>query len=691
MGPVPSGFQASMHATIRSSQNATWARPVATVHPSFIECSRSSSLAFSTNARSRSSATLFTSTYDRSTATASSFPLSSRTRCGPTLVEQPRDPLAAVDQPLDRRVLDDLMQGHGQETVERPPLFGVVDRLEEAGPDGALDRLVVPGDRLDAGARREGQHQLLAARLELAGRPVEPVGHDALQRRVDALAGERRARLARGADRERPGVRGSVRELERDQAGGPAEQRDQHPDRDPAIHAPHRLRNTRIGTSASAANSAQNRNDGRKVRVTARSIVSTKSSCTCRTASSVPAPAASNAAAKSGISPFGARSSSSRMSRARGIFVVPGISPSMITAVAFSFATSAPARRSPASNGAPMASASTRPRWRTPTVSVVFGAIAPSPPSTAWVRPGTASPSPNPHSANDPSVYPRSLDGRNASPINPAASNTAPEAIPSAAGSWAASGRASRVAAGIALTTAAPWIGVSPNTSITSRTPRNSVPTRAPESNASATLPGTVRHRLGRHPSRRIAATCAPNVASSAAPATGAWKTKMARQSNSWVSTPPSAGPTAAPNVPASVQIATPRAVEPASAARTGSEPASSSAPPRPWTERAAIRNPIESASAQAIDAARNRTVPAARSRLARAWCTTTTSASAQIASTRLYEVITHATPSIVVSKRAYSSGSASTTIDESANATATATATAATRNVRRVTAAWSR
>src|SRR4249920_455820 len=522
-----------MHATIRRSQNATWARTVATVHPSFIGCSRSASLAPSTNARRWSSAAAFTSTYDRSTAMRSSFPPPSRTRCEPTLVEQPRDPLAAVDQPLDRRVLDDLTQGHGQETVERPSLFGVVDRLEEAGPNGALDRLVVPWDRLDAGARREGEHELLARRAELAGRPVEPVGHDALQRRVDALAAERGAGYTRVADRERPGVRGAVRELERDQAAGPDEQRDQRPDRDPAVHTIHRLRNTRIGTSASAASSAQNRNDGRKLLVTARSIVSTKSACTRCTASSVPAPASSNAAAKSGISPFGARSSSSRMSRARGIFVLPGISPSMITAVAFSFATSAPARRSPASNGAPIASATTSPRCRTPTVRVAFGAIPSSPPSTACVRPGTAIPSPNPHSAKDASVYPRSPDGRNASPINPAASNTAPEAIASAAGSWAASGRASRVAAGIALTTAAPWIGVRPNTSITSRTPRNSVPTRAPESKASATFPGTVRHRLGRHPSRRIAATCAPNVASSAAPATGAWKTKIARQSNS--------------------------------------------------------------------------------------------------------------------------------------------------------------
>ena len=191
-------------------------------------------------------------------------------------------------------------------------------------------------------------------------------------------------------------------------------------------------------------------------------------------------------------------------------------------------------------------------------MSVAFGSIGPSPPSTECVSPGTESPSPNPHNANDASVYPMSLDGRNASPTNPAASNSAPEAIASATGSCAASGRASSVAAGIALTIAAPWIGVKPNTSITSSTPRNSVPTSAPESIARATFPGTVRHSFGRHPSRRIAATCEPNVATSAAPATGAWKTKIARQSKSWVSTPPSAGPTAAPNVPASVQIATP-------------------------------------------------------------------------------------------------------------------------------------
>ena len=152
------------------------------------------------------------------------------------------------------------------------------------------------------------------------------------------------------------------------------------------------------------------------------------------------------------------------------------------------------------------------------------------------------------------------------------------------------------------------------------------------------------------HPSSRIADTCEPTAPRSARPATGACATKIARQSNACVRIPPSAGPIPAPSVPAAVQIATPRAFEPANAASTGSDPVSSSAPPSPWTERAAIRNPIEFASAHAIDAPRKTTDPAARSTFARTRCTTNTSSSAEAASTRLYEVMTQATPSIVVS-----------------------------------------
>ena len=52
-------------------------------------------------------------------------------------------------------------------------------------------------------------------------------------------------------------------------------------------------------------------------------------------------------------------------------------------------------------------------------------------------------------------------------------------------------------------------------------------------------------------------------AAISASSAIGAWKTKIARQSNSCVSTPPSAGPSAAPNVPAAIHTASPRPRDP--------------------------------------------------------------------------------------------------------------------------------
>ncbi len=73
------------------------------------------------------------------------------------------------------------------------------------------------------------------------------------------------------------------------------------------------------------------------------------------------------------------------------------------------------------------------------------------------------------------------------------------------------------------------------------------------------------------------------------------------------------------------------------------------------------------------------RSNPSARTVTARSRSTKKTSAKAATATAALYAVTTHATPSIVVWKRAYSSGSASTTIEESAKAIPTATATSAT------------
>src|SRR5262249_34811408 len=109
------------------------------------------------------------------------------------------------------------------------------------------------------------------------------------------------------------------------------------------------------------------------------------------------------------------------------------------------------------------------------------------------------------------------------------------------------------------------------------------------------------------------------------------------------------AGPSAAPNVPASVQIAAPRVTEPLSEASTGSDPASSSAAPTPCTVRAAIRNERLFANAQAVEASRKTTSPTASTVPARKWCTKTISASATTATAALYEVTTQATPSIDV------------------------------------------
>src|SRR5919198_2498810 len=157
---------------------------------------------------------------------------------------------------------------------------------------------------------------------------------------------------------------------------------------------------------------------------------------------------------------------------------------------------------------------------------------------------------------------------------------------------------------------------------------------------------------------------------------------KIARHPNPCVTAPPRAGPSAAPNVPASVQTVAPRGGDPVSTVSAGSDPASNNAAPTPWTPRAAMRNARLLAAEHAIEAAVKIRSPAPRTVTARARCTTKTSASAATATAALYEVTTHATPSIVVWNCVYSSGSASTTIDESANATPTDATTSATKRL---------
>ena len=151
------------------------------------------------------------------------------------------------------------------------------------------------------------------------------------------------------------------------------------------------------------------------------------------------------------------------------------------------------------------------------------------------------------------------------------------------------------------LTISAPSIGVYCQTTITSSTPRKSAPTSAPKTRARQRLAGAVRRREGRHPSSATGLSSVRSAATMPPMANGACTTKIARQSNSCVSTPPSAGPSAAPYVPASVHVP---------AEMNESAPASNSPAPAPCTQRAAIRKPRLCADAQAIVATRKTSAP---------------------------------------------------------------------------------
>ena len=197
------------------------------------------------------------------------------------------------------------------------------------------------------------------------------------------------------------------------------------------------------------------------------------------------------------------------------------------------------------------------------------------------------------------------VDGSRASAPNPDARSMAPPAIAAQGVTVRASGRTASVASGTAVTTPAAAIGSRLQSATSMSTPRKSAPTRAPKTSPSAAFAASAGRLDGRAGSAGTSRRCVPTVARSARPASGAWTTKIARQSNAWVSRPPSAGPTAAPSAPAAVHHAAPLAPEPVSAASSGSEPASSSAPPRPCAARHATRRHVEASSERAADARR--------------------------------------------------------------------------------------
>ena len=126
------------------------------------------------------------------------------------------------------------------------------------------------------------------------------------------------------------------------------------------------------------------------------------------------------------------------------------------------------------------------------------------------------------------------------------------------------------------------------------------------------------------------------NAATRPTSATGAWNTKIAGQSNACVRIPPSAGPTAAPNVPAAIQIDSPRERDPLSAHSSSSAPARSIAAPAPCTQRNAIRIPMPPDRAHPTEPAANSAMPALVSVATPILPMPASSANAAIATTRL-------------------------------------------------------
>ena len=164
--------------------------------------------------------------------------------------------------------------------------------------------------------------------------------------------------------------------------------------------------------------------------------------------------------------------------------------------------------------------------------------------------------------------------------------------------------------------------GENPCPSTRRTTARKSAPTSAPEISATTAV-ASARPR----PRIRSGTSSDRSAAATATNATGACATKIARQSKTCVSVPPSAGPAAAPIAAAAAQTAGPSSTN---------APQSTSAPPTPWTARSATSIESEVETAQPIVAVaktRSPTVSSLRVRRRLAAITTTVPA---IAAARL-------------------------------------------------------
>ena len=152
----------------------------------------------------------------------------------------------------------------------------------------------------------------------------------------------------------------------------------------------------------------------------------------------------------------------------------------------------------------------------------------------------------------------------------------------------------------------------------------------------------------------------------------------MASQDRRSVSTPPAAGPTAAPITPAVAHV--PTAPSGSRRSSSSSEAATTTAPARPCRTRPAMRVLRPFASAHTMQAAAKTRTPAiiAVRGVRRAIIAPGTAAAARAT---LKDTRTHATSATVVSSSRRISGSASVTIDESARTRPAARASAIRRD----------
>src|SRR4051794_27778275 len=315
-------------------------------------------------------------------------------------------------------------------------------------------------------------------------------------------------------------------------------------------------------------------------------------------------------------------------------------------------------------SGASAARTATIPAWRTVRMRAASPAVRSG--SSSPASAGSASPIPAPASACGRIVQAIEASGRKASAPVPAPISSAPAAarMPGAPGiRWA------RMAAtGRTVTASAAATGSTLQPATSSRTSRKRTAVSAAETRASAAAGPAGKALRG---GAGVALVRERAAATAAASAIGAWTMKIARQSNSWVGAPPSAGPAAVPKTAAATHRRRPRS--PASiSVKTAS---SAAAPPAACSERPASSTPSESAAAHSSEAAAKSPRPMAPTRAAPWRRSRTAAPGSASARTSTYTPRTAATPSTLVPSSRSSAGRASATIEASASAMPAATA----------------